>query len=62
VFPTSLAICLGIFLAMAGPAAGAAGELSRVVVFGDSLSDPANAFPLLRRVEHPTFEPIPDAP
>lgn len=34
----------------------------RVVVFGDSLSDPGNAFVLLRQVERPPFPLIPDAP
>jgi phospholipase/lecithinase/hemolysin len=37
-------------------------ERERLVVFGDSLSDPGNAFVLLREAEVPPFELIPDAP
>jgi len=41
----------------------AAGAPQRFVVFGDSLSDPGNAFLLLRDVEVPPFDSlIPDAP
>lgn len=40
----------------------AAGQYQRLVVFGDSLSDPGNAFVLLTRVSVPPFELIPDAP
>jgi len=48
-------------LAPASPAL--AGGLHRFVVFGDSLSDPGNAFVLLRDVEVPPFDSlIPDAP
>src|SRR5258708_7916741 len=47
--------------APAGPAL--AGAPQRFVVFGDSLSDPGNAFVLLRDVEVPPFDSlIPDAP
>src|SRR6266704_4453450 len=48
-------------LLQANPAA--AGAPQRFVVFGDSLSDPGNAFVLLRDVEVPPFDGlIPDAP
>lgn len=43
-------------------AADRSGERERVVVFGDSMSDPGNAFVLLREVEVPPFALIPDAP
>src|SRR5882672_5505425 len=50
-----------VVLAPASPAL--AGPPHRFVVFGDSLSDPGNAFVLLRDVEVPPFESlIPDAP
>jgi outer membrane lipase/esterase len=51
-------------LAVLAPASPAlAGGLHRFVVFGDSLSDPGNAFVLLRDVEVPPFDSlIPDAP
>lgn len=39
-----------------------AGERERFIVFGDSLSDPGNAFFLIRDVEVPPFNLIPDAP
>jgi phospholipase/lecithinase/hemolysin len=40
-----------------------AGQPQRFVVFGDSLSDPGNAFVLIRDVEIPPFDSlIPDAP
>lgn len=52
-----------IFLVMALiSASAAAGQYQRLVVFGDSLSDPGNAFVLLTRVSVPPFELIPDAP
>src|SRR5712691_5810198 len=48
-------------LLLADPAA--AGAPQRFVVFGDSLSDPGNAFVLVRDVEVPPFDNlIPDAP
>ncbi len=50
-----------VVLASASPAW--AGPPHRFVVFGDSLSDPGNAFVLLRDVEVPPFDSlIPDAP
>jgi phospholipase/lecithinase/hemolysin len=48
------------FAAAAG--AGDRHEYERLVVFGDSLSDPGNAFVLLHALEVPPFELIPDAP
>lgn len=54
-----LAAVLALF-ASAGLASGPAPE--RLVVFGDSLSDPGNAFVLIKEVELPPFELIPDAP
>jgi len=50
-----------VLLAQATPSA--AGAPHRFVVFGDSLSDPGNAFVLLRDLEVPPFDSlIPDAP
>lgn len=51
-------------LAVLVPAApAAAGAHQRMVVFGDSLSDPGNAFVLLKDLEVPPFDSlIPDAP
>jgi outer membrane lipase/esterase len=50
-----------VVLAPASPAL--AGPPHRFVVFGDSLSDPGNAFVLLKDVEVPPFDNlIPDAP
>jgi phospholipase/lecithinase/hemolysin len=40
----------------------AASEYPRVVAFGDSLSDPGNAFVLTMNVSLPPFQLIPDAP
>lgn len=37
-------------------------DYSRIVAFGDSLSDPGNAFVLLKDLEIPPFDLIPDAP
>jgi phospholipase/lecithinase/hemolysin len=42
--------------------AGMASAVDRIVTFGDSLSDPGNAFALVRTSETAPFEPIPDAP
>lgn len=54
---------VGVFLFMALAAgAAAAGQYQRLIVFGDSLSDPGNAFVLVNRVSVPPFELIPDAP
>lgn len=43
-------------------AAGADAPFNRMVVFGDSLSDPGNAFVLLKRVAVRPYALIPDAP
>ncbi len=39
-----------------------AGQFARLIVFGDSLSDPGNAFVVLHRAEQRPFQLIPDAP
>ncbi len=52
-----------VLLAFASASPALAGAPHRFVVFGDSLSDPGNAFVLLRDVEVPPFDNlIPDAP
>lgn len=51
-----------LLLAAVASGVATAGQYGRLVVFGDSLSDPGNAFVLLRRVSVPPFELIPDAP
>jgi phospholipase/lecithinase/hemolysin len=43
-------------------AAAGNGELSRIVVFGDSLTDPGNAFVLTHQVSMPPYQLIPDFP
>jgi phospholipase/lecithinase/hemolysin len=55
-----LLVLCWIVLGVSLPAS--AGELRRVITFGDSLSDPGNAFVLLGTVSRPPFELIPDAP
>jgi outer membrane lipase/esterase len=57
----SVAVFLLLFAA-AGVATAAAHDPERLVVFGDSLSDPGNAFVLTMEVELPPFELVPDAP
>jgi phospholipase/lecithinase/hemolysin len=53
----------GIFLLLMLASGGAAADhYQRLVVFGDSLSDPGNAFVLLKQVSVPPFQLIPDAP
>ena len=52
-------VVVGLFV-WALPAS--AGDFRRFVTFGDSLSDPGNAFVLLGTVSTPPFELIPDAP
>jgi len=55
-------ISVGFLFAFAASSALAGGP-QRFVVFGDSLSDPGNAFALIRDVEIPPFDSlIPDAP
>lgn len=58
---TGLAVCAALVFA---PVAGAEDQGGRepLVVFGDSLSDPGNAFVLLREVEVAPFALIPAAP
>lgn len=55
-------VVLAGLLALSIPAQAHERDFSRVVAFGDSLSDPGNAFVLIRDVEVPPFELIPDAP
>jgi phospholipase/lecithinase/hemolysin len=58
-----VAVAVLAFAAWAPATPALAGDPNRFVVFGDSLSDPGNAFVLLRNVEIPPFESlIPDAP
>jgi phospholipase/lecithinase/hemolysin len=47
---------------LAWAAGASAGQYDRIVVFGDSLADPGNAFELLRTTEAPPFGLIPSAP
>ena len=55
-------LALGLLVASANPAL-ADSQHHRLVVFGDSLSDPGNAFVLLKTLEVPPFVSlIPDAP
>jgi outer membrane lipase/esterase len=58
--PLWVLVALFACVTAAGPAV--AHEPERLVVFGDSLSDPGNAFVLTMQVELPPFELIPDAP
>ena len=53
--PFVLCVLVGANVAMAG-------DYERVVAFGDSLSDPGNAFVLTMNVSLPPFQLIPDAP
>ncbi|MCK7509526.1 MAG: hypothetical protein MZV70_39475 [Desulfobacterales bacterium] len=56
-----LAACAALGFAVEAAADGQGGH-GQFVVFGDSLSDPGNAFVLLRETEVAPFELIPDAP
>ncbi len=58
---TIFAAGLLLFMALVSGSA-TAGQYQRLVVFGDSLSDPGNAFALIQRVSVPPFQLIPDAP
>ena len=51
-----------ILLCLLSAAVQAQAPWSRLVVFGDSLSDPGNAFVLTGQVATPPYAPIPDAP
>lgn len=58
-------IVVAFLVLFAGAASADPGQhhpYHRIVVFGDSLSDPGNAFVLLHRVETPPLPLIPDAP
>lgn len=51
-----------LLLALLAASGAAAGDYPRVAAFGDSLSDPGNAFVLTANVSIPPFQLIPDAP
>jgi len=51
-----------VVMALISALAVAETDFDRIVFFGDSLSDPGNAFVLLGTVSVRPFEPIPDAP
>ena len=53
---------LAVFILLFGMRFAEAADLHRLVVFGDSLSDPGNAFVLTLDVSIPPFELIPSAP
>lgn len=58
-----LGIALFALVVLAPASSVLAGQPHRFVVFGDSLSDPGNAFVLSRKLEVPPFDDlIPDAP
>jgi len=59
IFLTALFTCALWFSTCA---AAGDGELSRIVVFGDSLTDPGNAFVLTHQVSVPPYQLIPDFP
>jgi phospholipase/lecithinase/hemolysin len=51
-----------VLLVFSTPEDAATRTYDRIVVFGDSLSDPGNAFAVLRKVSVRPFDLIPDAP
>jgi phospholipase/lecithinase/hemolysin len=51
-----------VLLVFSTPGNAATRTYDRIVVFGDSLSDPGNAFAVLRKVSVRPFDLIPDAP
>lgn len=53
--------CLGLLIASIG-ASAAAGSVTDLVVFGDSLSDTGNVFEATRTLSTPPFDLIPSAP
>src|SRR5437773_11819355 len=59
IFLTALFTCALWFSTYA---AAGEGELSRIVVFGDSLTDPGNAFVITHQVSVPPYQLIPDFP
>src|SRR2546427_12831291 len=59
IFLTALLTCA---LSFSTWAAAGDGELSRIVVFGDSLTDPGNAFVITHQVSVPPYQLIPDFP
>lgn len=69
VFKRFLGLALVALILVGRAGAGSAAPPDRFVVFGDSLSDPGNAFVLLKKAAVPPFEPdsgggpyVPDAP
>jgi len=58
----SLSVLLVVFAVLGAVATATAHERERLVVFGDSLSDPGNAFVLTMEVALPPFALVPDAP
>jgi phospholipase/lecithinase/hemolysin len=56
-----LCLTLGLFLSVVG-SAFAHSAYSRLIVFGDSLSDPGNAYLLTGQLSVPPYSLIPDAP
>ena len=58
---TTLAIVLSVLAGSSVPA-WADGPGQRLVIFGDSLSDPGNYFIAFGQTSQPPFAPIPDAP
>lgn len=58
----TFAALLVVVLWQAFGGAAVAGAFSRIVVFGDSVTDPGNAFTVLHTSAVPPFLPVPDAP
>jgi len=57
-----LGASLLVVMVLSSVAAGAETNFKRIVFFGDSLSDPGNAFVILGKVSVRPFEVIPDYP
>jgi len=55
---TTFFLCTALFTGIAA----AAKPFDRLVIFGDSLTDPGNAFVITRQISHRPYELIPDAP
>jgi phospholipase/lecithinase/hemolysin len=55
-------LCLVVGLALVASAAAAQSDFDRIVFFGDSLSDPGNAFVLTGKTSRRPFQPIPSYP
>ena len=61
-FPRVVLIVVACVITLASTGAVAASQSRRLVVFGDSLTDPGNAFVVLHQVSVPPYQLIPDAP